>query len=239
MLKLTCKGSLLSQMLKAVDAIINETILEVTYDGIHTRVVDTANVAMVDISISRKEFDSYSLDSEMTLGLPIRSLIPLCPSMEKEKCVDLECDNSKLILKFANYEYSLRMLDVKALRKTPSKPYINCSTFFTIPTSSFSEILKASKTIEKCDKVRFIVDGSTLQCLLDNDKDEKLKLTYEIQKTQAGNALYSLDYLKAFLGGIYGDEIEIKYSTDHPIFISSKFGEHGSTIEYLLAHRLE
>lgn len=240
MLKLTCKGSLLSQMFKAVDAITRETILEVTYDKLETRTTDTANVAMVYLSVNSKEFDRYSIDEEMSIGLPVSRLIPLCPHLEKEKSVELTCDKSKLTLVFANKEYSLRLLDVKTIRKTPKKLNINMPTQFTLPTSTFLEIIKSAKLLEKCDKVRFLAEDSTLQCFLRGaDEDDSLKHTYKIQKTTSGNSLYALDYLKELAGGICSDNIRIEYGTDKPILISSDFGEHGSELEYLLAPRIE
>lgn len=240
MLQITCEGALLAKMFKAIEAITRETILEVTHDKLETRAVDAANVAMVYLSVLPNEFDRYSLDNEMSIGLPVSRLIPLCPHLEKEKSVELTCDKSKLTLVFANKEYSLRLLDVKTIRKSPNKVNINMTTQFTLPTSTFSEIIKSAKLLEKCDKIRFIAEGSTLQCLLKGtEEDDSLKHTYEIQKTTSGNSLYALDYLKELAGGLCSDNIRIEYSTDKPILISSDFGEHGSTLEYLLAPRIE
>lgn len=240
MLQITCKGSLLSQMFKAVEAITRETILEVTHDKLETRAVDAANVAMVYLSVNSKEFDRYSIDEEMSIGLPVSRLIPLCPLLEKQASVDLTCDKSKLTLVFANKEYSLRLLGVKTIRKSPNKVNINMTTQFTLPTSTFSEIIKSAKLLEKCDKVRFIAEGSTLRCLLKgNEEDDSLKHVYEIQETTSGNSLYALDYLKELAGGLCSDDIRIEYSTDKPMCISSDFGECGSKLEYLLAPRIE
>ena len=248
MLKLTCNGSLLSQIFRAIDAICREVIIDATYDGLKVLSSDSANVSMIDMFVSRKEFYTYMFDNpdqvedSLTLGFPVSKLIPLCSSMEKEKDVYLECDTKKLKLVFGTYEYSLRMLSVKTLRRPPgSKPYLSGDyAQFEIPSTVLSDIIKTSKVIEKSDSVRFITtDNSQFQYIIEGDDiEERIKGTYEgINNKQIANARYPLDYLKEFNSAISLKTVEVKFKTDH--FIVFTFKEGGLKIEYLLAPRFD
>ena len=247
MLKLTCNGTLLSQIFRAIDAICREVIVDATCDGLKVLSADSANVSMIDMFVSYKEFYTYMFDNpdqvedSLTLGFPISKLIPLCSSMEKEKDVYLECDTEKLKLVFGTYEYSLRMLSVKTLRRPPaSRPYpsSDCARF-EIPSTVLSEIIKSSKIIEKSEFVRFITtDNSQFQYIIEGDDiGERIKSTYDgINNRIAVNAVYSLDYLKAFNSAIDLKTVEVAFKTDY--FITFTYKEGGMKIEYLLAPRI-
>ena len=239
MLKITCEGTLLSQTLKAINAVCREAVLVADFDGIKVLGIDSANVAFIDLKVSKDEFKEYRLKSESEFGIPVEKLIPLCSAMDKEEFVCLDVGDGRLKLTFGNHEYAIRTLSVKTVRR-PQRVPNNLGTEraeFTVPSTILSDIIKSSKIVENCMIVRMIADVNSFRYIIESD-DETIRQNYEVKNNQFANALYSLDYLKDFNVGINVDTIDLKFQTDSPLSIDFIFGNGGGSIRYLLAPRM-
>ena len=63
MLKATIDADIFREAIDAISALVPECRLHTAEDGISTRAVDTANVAMIAITLKKEAFDSFKANA--------------------------------------------------------------------------------------------------------------------------------------------------------------------------------
>ncbi|MCG7855057.1 MAG: DNA polymerase sliding clamp, partial [Methanoregulaceae archaeon] len=89
MLKATIDADILKESIDALSALVTECRLHTDENGMITRAVDTANVAMVSLTLKKEAFESYS-SSTNELGLDIAKMKNIFGMMGKNDVITLE-----------------------------------------------------------------------------------------------------------------------------------------------------
>lgn len=114
------------EYLSAANALVDEAAIRVTDDGLVTRAVDPANVAMVRMELSNSAF-TESDNGEAAFGIDTRKVGALVEGIDSA-FLDLEYDDDttrKLMLGSGPYRYTHAAMDVETLRNEPDLPELD------------------------------------------------------------------------------------------------------------------
>jgi len=245
MLQARIDADILREVIDAIAALVTECRLHTTEDSIWIRAVDTANVAMVSLTLESSAFNAYT-GSDGELGIDINKMKNIMGLTGKsdEISLDLPEDAAKMAITFGGYHYSLALLDANTIRKDPNPPNIDLPASVTISGSTLNNGVKAAMTIS--DKIALGIDPDQETFFMEAEGDTdhiKLRLGQDevVSLTPApARSLFSVDYLKD-MGKVMSraEEIEIHLGTDHPVKFSFPIAEGAGRVDYLLAPRIE
>ena len=245
MLKATIDADILKESIDALSALVTECRLHTDENGVITRAVDTANVAMVSLTLKKEAFESYS-SSKSELGLDIAKMKNVFTMMGKNDIITLELpENShKLKISFEGYRYSLTLLDPNTIRKDPNPPNIDLPGKVVLPGAELNNAIKAATVVS--DKIALGIDPQaqifymTAEGDTDHIRREFGKDEVNFLNGVEARSLFSLDYLKD-MGRVMSRaaEVEVSLGTDHPAKFSFYIASGNGRVEYLLAPRIE
>jgi proliferating cell nuclear antigen len=245
MLKATIDAEIFREAIDAISALVPECRLHTADNGISTRAVDTANVAMVSLELKKEAFDSFKA-TKSQLGVDISKMKNIFNMMGKGDLISLEFPENaqKIQLSVHGYHYSITLLDTNTIRKDPNPPTINLPGKLTISGEDLNNAIKAAAVIS--DKIAiginpkdqtFFMDaeGDTDHIRREFGKDELKSLSPD-----EARSLFSLDYLKD-MGKVMSRaaEVEVFLGIDHPVRFSFDIAGGNGHVDYLLAPRIE
>ena len=245
MLKATIDADIFREFIDAISALVPECRLHTTENGLTTRAVDTANVAMVGLELRKEAFDSYKATTSQ-LGIDLSKMKNIFNMAGKGDLISLDLpDNAqKMSVAVHGYHYSVTLLDTNTIRKDPNPPTINLPGKIEIAGEDFNNAMKAAAVIS--DKIALginpkeqtfylVAEGDTDNIRREFSKDELKSLT-----PNEARSLFSLDYLKD-MGKVMSraSEVEIFLGIDHPVRFSFDIAGGNGHVEYLLAPRIE
>ena len=242
MLKATIDADILKESIDALSALVTECRLHTDENGMITRAVDTANVAMVSLTLKKEAFESYS-SSKNELGLDIAKMKNIFSMMGKNDIITLELpeNSAKLMVSFEGYRYSLTLLDANTIRKDPNPPNIDLPGKVVLSGAELNNAIKAATVVS--DKIALGIDPSA-QTFAEGDTDhirrEFGKGEVNFINSVEARSLFSLDYLKD-MGKVMSRaaEVEVSLGIDHPAKFSFYIAAGNGHVEYLLAPRIE
>jgi len=160
MLKATIDADILKESIDAISALVTECRLHTDENGFSTRVVDTANVAMVYLTLKKEAFQSYS-STKNELGLDIAKMKNIFGMMGKTDVITLELpeEGHKLKVSFEGYRYSITLLDPNTIRKDPNPPNIDLPGRVVLSGNDLNNSIKAAAVVS--DKIALGIDPST------------------------------------------------------------------------------
>jgi proliferating cell nuclear antigen len=245
MLKATIDADIFREAIDAISALVPECRLHTADNGISTRAVDTANVAMISLELKKEAFDSFKA-TKSQVGVDISKMKNIFNMMGKGDLISLELPENaqKMQLSVHGYQYSITLLDTNTIRKDPNPPTINLPGKLTISGDDLNNAIKAAAVISdkiaiginpKDETFYMIADGDTDSIRREFGKDELKSLT-----PNEARSLFSLDYLKD-MGKVMSRaaEVEIFLGLDHPVRFSFDIANGNGHVEYLLAPRIE
>ncbi len=226
MLKATIDADIFREAIDAISALVPECRLHTADNGISTRAVDTANVAMISLELKKEAFDSYKA-TKSQVGVDISKMKNIFNMMGKGDLISLELPENaqKMQLSVHGYQYSITLLDTNTIRKDPNPPTINLPGKLTISGDNLNNAIKAAAVISdkiaiginpKDETFYMIAEGDTDNIRREFGKDELKSLT-----PNEARSLFSLDYLKD-MGKVMSRaaEVEIFLGLDHPVRFS-------------------
>jgi proliferating cell nuclear antigen len=245
MLKATIDADIFREAIDAISALVPECRLHTADNGISTRAVDTANVAMISLELKKEAFDSYKA-TKSQVGVDISKMKNIFNMMGKGDFISLELPENaqKMQLSVHGYHYSITLLDTNTIRKDPNPPTISLPGKLTISGDDLNNAIKAAAVISdkiaiginpKDETFYMIAEGDTDNIRREFGKDELKSLT-----PNEARSLFSLDYLKD-MGKVMSRaaEVEIFLGLDHPVRFSFDIANGNGHVEYLLAPRIE
>jgi len=245
MLKATIDANILKESIDAISALVTECRLHSDENGMSTRAVDTANVAMISLSLKKEAFESYS-STKNELGMDIAKMKNIFGMMGRDDLITLELpeDGHKLQVSFEGYRYSITLLDPNTIRKDPNPPNIDLPGKVVLSGSDLNNAIKAASVVS--DKIALGIDPEKEVFFMSADGDTD-NIRREFGKDEVNyingveaRSLYSLDYLKD-MGKVMNraEEVELSLGIDHPAKFSFYIASGNGFVEYLLAPRIE
>src|SRR5512136_1892271 len=245
MFKAAIDADTFREAIDAIAALVTECRLHADANGIRTRAVDTANVAMVSMDLKKDAFKSYSATKD-ELGIDIAKMKNILGMVGKGDLLSMSLPEAghKLEMAFQSYKYSITLLDVNTIRKDPNPPTIELPGKIVITGEALNSAIRAASVVSdkialgidpKAQKFFMVAEGDTDHIRLELGKDELVSLA-----PVEARALSSLDYLKD-LGKVMGRaaEVQVALGIDHPVKFSFTFADGKGSVDYLLAPRIE
>ena len=245
MLKAVIDTDTFRETIDVIAALVTECRMHVGEDGLKTRAVDTANVAMISLDLSNEAFSSF-IATECELGIDITKMKNVTGMMGKgdELSLELPEDGHKMEMVFSGYQYSVTLLDVNTIRKDPQPPTIELPAKVRISGASINDGIKAASVIS--DKIALGVDAATgtfyMEAEGDSDHIRLERSGDELISLEPSDvrSLFSLDYLRD-IGKVMArtGEVEVQIGNDHPVRVSFDFADGHGHVDFLLAPRIE
>ena len=245
MLNAVIDAEILKESIDAISALVTECRIHTGDKGLSTRVVDTANVAMVSLTLEPAAFQSFST-TPGELGIDIAKMKNIFAMTGKNDIMTLELleGQNKLQISFQGYRYSLSLLDVNTIRKDPNTPNIELSGRVILSGSELYNTIKAAAVVS--DKILLGIDPKVPVFYMHAEGDtDHIRRVFEPGELKEINpvearSLFSLDYLKD-MGRVMSraEEVEIAIGIDHPVRFSFHIADGKGRVEYLLAPRIE
>ncbi len=240
------------KFISAISAIGSEARLHIKADTISVRVIDAANVAMVDTELKIIESKFSKGSDQAVLGIVpgmIKScleaiekrypednpclLISLLPG-EKAPLLDIETGND------GNGDIHFRLSTVpdNEVRKDPNRLTITLPSKFVCSVLLFSWAIKTAGIFNNNCRIDIGKDGACYIAAKDLPPDQ-VRTQVAYSATEPARANYSLDYLRDIMKVWEGtDEVLIELRDDHPVAISGNPLPELS-VKFLLAPRIE
>ncbi|OUJ18743.1 DNA polymerase sliding clamp subunit PCNA [Methanonatronarchaeum thermophilum] len=240
--KASIKTGKLKESLDAVGRLVDEIKLNITEEGLNTKAVDPANVAMALLTIPEDEFESYNYTEDMTIGIDLNRIDDILSLASNEDILKIETEEGSMMnIQVSGFEYNISLIDPSTIRKEPNIPDLELPAEIVLNGQRIQRAIKATEKIS--DYIVLSTEDNSLIITGEGDTDSvKIDLTEDdlikIDSTENARSLFSLDYLSDMSKSIQkAPEVTMHLGTDYPIMF--KFNIAGSNIEYLLAPRIE
>ncbi|AUV84405.1 DNA polymerase sliding clamp (plasmid) [Salinigranum rubrum] len=239
------KGGAIKEFVSTLRAVVDEAKIRVGPDGIHTRAVDPANVAMYDVSLAAGAFESYDA-TEGVLGVNLERFEEVLKLAKKNDLVQLSFNTTsfKLVIHIDGVEFTMALIDPDSIRKEPEIPEMDLPISLTLEEAQISRGVKAADMVSdhirfRCDEAETTVyieaEGDTDNVSLELADDDLVALT-----AADGNALYSLDYVNDISKQFpTGTEITLTFGGDFPMMFEYQFSDGECDVLAMLAPRIQ
>ncbi len=243
MVDVVLNGEILKTVSKAMVSLVSEARFHFKEEGLHSRAVDPANVAMVIVDVPRSSFESYKVDGEFIAGVDVNRIFDISKSIRGDEIVELTVvDETSLMIKFGSVRYSVSLIDPSAIRKEPRVPQIDLPAKIVMDAGDFRKAIMAADKIS--DHVVFRSNSEGFFIEAEGDVD---RITFHLSEAELAEfngmearSMFSLEYLKEFVKiASPGDVLTIRLGNDYPGRMIFEVAGGKVKVEYILAPRIE
>jgi proliferating cell nuclear antigen len=255
--------AMLQHMFRPVIATADEFRLNITPEGLSTRLVDPANVLSVDFSLPRECFSSWQVDETFRVGIDstdykkaFHGIEPLEGTEDATVTITTKpyskTDSPKIVIKVGPYVYEVSTLDPDSIRKEPVILTFKPTAEVTMPFLQFKDAVQRAHRLG--DYVTFSaerVDSQYAFRILAGEDHVKLDGTFTndmdgvlVAIEQDARSLHSLDYLTDIVSvnkeksPFFPDTVTLFLKSDFPVQIRQNILRAGSAT-FMLAPRIE
>lgn len=242
MIDVITTGEVLKTVAKALTALVSEARIHFLNQGMHSRAVDPANVAMVIVEVPKESFEMYNVDEEKVVGADVNRIHDISKSIKSKDLVELQLLENELRIKFGGVEYSLSLIDPSAIRKEPKIPELELPVKVVMDAGEFKKVVSAADKVSdhvilKSDQSGFIIEA----------KGDVDKIKFHMSESDLiefngaeAKSMFSIEYLKEFckIAGS-GDILTIRLGTNYPVRLLFEISGGKVKVEYILAPRVE
>jgi proliferating cell nuclear antigen len=243
MFKVEIKSDTLKGLVNIISTLVDEVKFTITSEGMSLKAVDPAHVAMIELNISSKAFESYSAsDAEIGLDLDkIKTALKLAGSGET---ILMEQDESqgRLTFKIGNITRRMNLVDTSSMSDA-KVPQLSLSSKVSIDIEQLMKGIRAADTISDHISLRADSEGFELSCEGDTEfaslrvpKEElaSLKVSSEVC------SLFPLDYFSNIVKAIPGGTtVTLELDSNYPVRMLFTLADGEASVCYLLAPRIE
>ncbi len=236
-------GEVIKTATKAIVSLVSEARFHFKEEGLHSRAVDPANVAMVIVDIPRESFEVYKVDEEKTVGVDVNRVYDILKAVKKKDLVEIKIeDESHMKIKFGSVEYMVALIDPSAIRKEPKIPELDLPAKIVLDAGEFKKAIQAADKIS--DHVVFRSDETGFYIEAEGDID---KITFHMGEMEliefnreSARSMFSVEYLKEFVKiASSGDILTIYLGNNYPVRLVFDVADGRLKVEYILAPRIE
>jgi len=237
------KVDLLREVIRTVSILVEEAKIYMGPDGMRTRAVDPAHVAMIDIELEPSVFEEFKGDGA-EVALDVDKLKDVFSLVKSDRTVTLVYDDKKNILeiRMENMKRRMSLLDPATLTD-PNVPNLSPSAKVVVPVEQILQGLKASESVSDHIIFRATPEDFTLEAKGDTDNVE-LRLPKsqlgELDCKEEARSLFSVSYLIGIVKTISSaEEMTIYLGTNYPAKLEFSIAKGNGKARYLLAPRIE
>ena len=243
MFKAEIKSETLKGLVNIISTLIDEVKFTITPEGMTLKAVDPAHVAMIELNIGAKAFESYSAgNTEIGLDLDkVKTVIKLAGPGD---IIAMEQDDSKgrFIFRIVNITRSMNLVDTSSM-SDPKVPQLSLTANAEMLVDQLQRGIRAAESISDHISLRAHPQFFELSCEGDTD-DSSLKLEgselESIDVPSEVHSLFPLDYFSNIVRAIpAGTKVRIELDSDFPVKLVFSLANGEANVMYLLAPRIE
>ncbi len=224
--------------------LVQEARVDFKPDGISSKVMDPARVAMISVEVKREAFQEFEVNGEDSLGLDIEKMRNFLKLTGPTDIIDFKYDGKKISMKKENLSAGIPIIDPSALT-TPKIPTIEPQDKVVTDLNLLSTGIKAAEGISEV--VTFAIKSDELKVYARGETDsETIEMT--IPKSLAKEFIFSsdskssfaLEYLTKFLRALEStEEVSIAIGNDYPLRMEAPIMNGKGKVTFLIAPRIE
>jgi proliferating cell nuclear antigen len=252
--EITTTGGVFKPFVNAIGCVDDEAKLRIADDGLHVTLVDPANVLLVDAHLDALAFDSYSIESESTVGVyadDLKSLIRRARKGHSDE-LTLSVQEHKLSATvsrgYQNHDVvsqgSMHLIDPDSVRQEPDIPDLDYSIETTIDAAPFKDALSYAMGVS--EHVELSVKGvnqhtNAFYIRGETDTRDEAAAVDNIDCDNTATALYSADYMSSILSSIASvgaESVGVKFDDEFPLVCEMDDSDSPLSVKYVLSPRV-
>jgi proliferating cell nuclear antigen len=243
MFKAEIKSDTLKGLVSVISTLVDEAKFRISQEGVNLKAVDPAHVAMVDMTIGKGAFGSYTADSA-ELGVDLDKMKEVLKLAASGDMIMMEHDEAqgRLTLKVGNVTRRMNLVDTAGM-SDPQVPMLSLPANVDVAIVELQKGMKAAESVS--DHIALSADEDSFELFCEGDTDtvslklDKSKLV-GITATSKVRSMFPLDYFANLVKAIPSDTVvRISLGEDYPVKLGFKFADGNGEVNYLLAPRIE
>jgi proliferating cell nuclear antigen len=229
-----------------IAVLIDEAELVLDSNGLLLKATDPSQISMVDFSLPKSAFKTYSVEGIAKIGIDLDYLSQIMSRAKPSDELTMELDeqNSRLNVAFrgnATRRFSVPLIDVSSA-ELPI-PKIDFDSEVALKADVLQDSLKDASLISTHISMgirseTFFVKASSSKGELSSETSKHEKGLLDLKSKKDCHAMFPLDFLSDMLKAATSDTaLEVFLKSNAPVKLSYKVGE--ATLTYFLAPRIE
>lgn len=244
-LEAVIEARILNGVLKAVQAVSEDCVINFSHDNVSIRVVDASNAMAIDAEMPDSVFTLYDAD-EGKIGADVDALFAKTNTYTADVDVRLVWDDfqHKINISGEGAKWGVRSIDPNTVRKPPNMPNLDLPLDVQIDAERFRRMVKRAGMISDHITIGYgIAEGETTEAFYvssltetDDFREDVFGKDIIIESSAILDTLYSMDMLAMIAKNLEG-MVNIRLGRDLPVIFD--FDLAGVPITYLIAPRIE
>lgn len=228
-MNLKVRANVLRELVSQLVILTEECKLVVDKDGLHTKLVDPAHVAMADLYLDKEAFEEFKMDGEVELGIDIRKILEILKLCGTDTTLGIEHDeeHKKLIFTIGNLTRRMALVDTAGM-SDPRIPNLDLPGKVILDTEHMVQAMKAIASVsDHCILIanmhhfEIVGEGDTDNVELSLPKD----LLLDLECKETVRSLFPLDYMGNMIKAIPAKEVTIYLGNDYPVKMQFSWAE--------------
>jgi len=244
MFKAEIKSETLKGLVNIISTLIDEVKFTITPEGMTLKAVDPAHVAMIELKVGAKAFESYSA-CESEIGLDLDKVKTILKLTVQGDIINMEHDEGKgrFVFKIGNITRSMSLVDTSSMND-PKVPQLTLSANAVMLVDQLQKGIRAAESISDHITLNANPEFFELSCEGDTE-DSSLKLfkgadVESLEVPSDVHSLFPLDYFSNLLKAIpSGTKIRVELDNDYPVKLVFGLANGEASVVYFLAPRIE
>lgn len=233
----------LHRFVAQLDAVTHEAVIEVSEDGLSTRAVDAANVAMVENNLDASRFEAYHLDVAINVGVGTGLYASVLERMDGDVDVRINPREGTLTLESDTYEFTGDYLDPENIRTVDTRVSINHEADFDVDSLELKRGVRACDEIADYTDITFDPDKDRACLSIESDAEQTQYLVGAsvVRESAAVKSKFSNSFLKDIAAALHEHAVpavSVKLGQEVPVVFSSSYAGGLGEVSYLLAPRI-
>lgn len=243
MFKAVIKSETLKGLVNIISTLIDEVKFSIDPNGMSLKAVDPAHVAMIELNVGAKAFESYTA-SVAEIGLDLDKVKSVLKLAGPGDLITMEQDEGqgRLVFKIGNITRRMNLVDTSSMSDA-KVPQLMLSAKVGIPVDQLQRGIRAAESISDHISITADPEGFELSCEGDTDhvslrvgKSDLVSLNVPSKVC----SLFPLDYFSNLVKAVpAGTAVTVELDNDYPVRMLFTLAGGEASVCYFLAPRIE
>lgn len=234
----------LREYIAAAEAVADECVIHADDDGFHTKVVDSSNVVMAELTLPADTFDE--IEGSMSVGIVTDRLLKVLNSDLDGETVtlDFDADDLRLQASAGARTYDHRAMRAENVRREPDPPTLDLPCEFTVGAD---RLQSAVTYIDLFSEIIRFEGGEEEGTITVSGEQKKRKDVGDVQWTtdelgslegNRANSFFSVDFTTDLVEAIPEDsEVTLELGEEFPVILTYTIAD-GGEVTFMQAPRI-
>jgi len=246
-------GDQFKDIFGSLKAVCEETVLNIDADGLYTKMVDTANVALISLEYGKNTFPFFKVFEPVRIGLIVKPVHNLRTMIKKGSAVFFQVTKktdpaTETQEEKITYTYTINIdgtvstfknYDPNLIRKEPRPPSLTYQAWVDMSAGGFIQGIKDGGKV--AEKVAFIFESGAFSMVFEGTDQKMIKPVPVLSNKSTCpkcRSLFSLVYIREMIKTLNKkDVITIVMGNDFPFEMIKE--SESTEIKFMLAPRIE